>query len=61
MEQLSGDGEDSGRHPWVEALLRQGKLTVLDRVSVAESVKQILVFGDGHIEITYLFSDTSGL
>ena len=61
LEQLSGDGEDSGRNPWVDALLRQGKLTALDRVTMAESVKQILVFEDGHIDITYLFSDTPGL
>ena len=61
LEQLSGDGEDSGRNPWVEALLSQRKLTALDRVTVAEAVKQILVFEDGHIDITYLFSDTPGL
>lgn len=61
LEQLSGGGEDSGRHPWVEALLRQGRLTALDRVTVAESVKQILVFEDGRIDITYTFSDTPGL
>lgn len=57
LEQLSGGGEESGRHPWVEALLRQGKLTALDRITVAESVEQVLVFDDGHIDITYNFSN----
>ena len=37
------------------------KLTELDRVTVAETIKQIRVFGDGHIEITYTFSNELGL
>ena len=60
LEQLSGDGEDGGRPPWVDDLIRQGKLTALDRVTVAETVKQILVFEDGHIDIAYTFSDSDG-
>ena len=62
LEQLSQAGEsDPLRHPWVEALLRYGKLTELDRVTVAETVKQIRIFGDGHVEITYTFSNELGL
>ena len=48
-------------HPWVEALLRYGKLTELDRVTVAETIKQIRIFEDGHVEITYTFSNELGL
>lgn len=44
-------------HPWVEALLQHGKLTALDRVTVAETVKEILIFEDGRIDITYTFSN----
>ena len=62
LEQLAQAGEsDPLHHPWVEALLRYGKLTELDRVTVAETIKQIRVFGDGHIEITYTFSNELGL
>lgn len=62
LEQLSGNGqtEDPGLS-WAEALLRQGGLTRLDRVTVAESVKEILIFEDGHIHITYAFADVPGL
>ena len=39
MEQLSQAGESGPlHHPWVEALLRYGKLTELDRVTVAETI-----------------------
>ena len=48
-------------HPWVQSLLQHGKLTSLDRVTVAETVRQILVFEDGRIEITYTFSNELGL
>ena len=47
--------------PWVEALLGQGRLTGLDRVTVAETVRQILVFADGRLEITYAFASVPGL
>ena len=46
--------------PWVKSLLEHGRLTTLDRATVAETVKQILVFEDGHIEITYTFADDLG-
>lgn len=48
-------------HPWVQALLQHGKLTELDRVTVAETIQQILVFEDGHIQIDYRFADDLGL
>lgn len=47
--------------PWVETLLRCGQLTQLDRATVAESVRQILIFDDRHLEITYTFSNQLGL
>ena len=47
--------------PWIASLLKHGKLTELDRTTVAETVKEILVFEDRHIEITYLFSDELGI
>ena len=47
--------------PWIASLLRHGKLTGLDRTTMAEAVKEILIFEDGHIEITYLFSDELGV
>ena len=47
--------------PWVASLLEHGKLKELDRITMAETVKEILVFEDGHIEITYLFSDELGI
>ena len=53
--------EDLLLHPWVQSLLQHGKLTSLDRVTVAETVRQILVFEDGRIEITYTFSNELGL
>ena len=62
LEQLAQAGEsDPLHHPWVEALLRYGKLTELDRVTVAETIKQIRIFEDGHVEITYTFSNELGL
>lgn len=47
--------------PWIASLLKHGKLTELDRTTMAETVKEILVFEDRHIEITYLFSDELGI
>lgn len=53
--------DDLLRHPWVQSLLQHGRLTSLDRVTVAETVKQIRIFEDGTIEITYTFSNELGL
>ena len=62
LQQLESTQEEALLlHPWVQSLLQHGKLTSLDRVTVAETVGQILVFEDGKIEITYTFSDELGL
>ena len=44
--------------PWVEQLLRIGHLMELDRATLAQTVKEIRVFEDKQLEITYLFSDS---
>lgn len=49
--------EDLLVEPWVDQLLRLGRLTELDRATLAQTVKEILVYEDLRIEITYLFSD----
>ena len=43
--------------PWAESLVKYGKLSELDRVTLAQTVKEIRVFENNKIEITYLFSD----
>ncbi len=43
--------------PWVEELVKLGRLTTLDRPTIAETLKEIRIFEDGVIEITYLFSE----
>ena len=53
--------EDVLERPWIASLLKHGKLTELDRTTIAETVKEILIFEDGHIDITYLFSDELGI
>jgi len=53
--------EDIFQRPWVASLLKDERLTELDRTTIAETVKEILVFEDRHIEITYLFSDELGI
>lgn len=58
LDQLNeAEPNDVFSRPWITALLKHGKLTELDRTTVAETVQQILIFEDGHIEITYTFSD----
>ena len=44
-------------NPWVEQLLSLGKLTSLDRATVAQTVREIQIFENKRIKITYLFSD----
>lgn len=53
--------EDCLCKPWVEALIRHGGLTGLDRATVAETIKRILIFEDRRVEITYSFSDDLGI
>ena len=50
------DRKDMRAQPWVEELISLGRLTALDRPTVAETLKEIRIFEDGAIEITYLFS-----
>ncbi len=57
LELLSEHKEEPLDQPWVTAFLKQGKLTQLDRATVAEAVREILIFEDNHIEITYNFED----
>ena len=54
---MEEEKEDPLKQPWVEELLRLGKLAELDRVTVAQTVKGIRIFEEKKIEITYLFSD----
>ena len=60
LEQLNKP-RDKADSPWTTELLRQGKLTALDRTTVAETIRQILVFEDNRVEITYTFSDDLGV
>ena len=43
--------------PWIDALLRHGRLTELDRITAAETLREIRVYEDGRLEIHYAFSD----
>lgn len=52
--------EPQATSPWVRELLRLGRLAALDRVTVAETVREIRVFEDGSVEITYRFSEELG-
>lgn len=61
LQLLMQSEEPLPHQPWTESLLRHGKLTTLDRITVAETIKQILIFRDGRIEITYAFSNESEL
>ena len=60
LEHLQDQEERQEESPWVNELLELGKLTELDRATVAETIKEILVYED-HVEITYNFSDDLGL
>ena len=49
--------DNEAANPWLEKLLKLGHLTELDRTTLAQTVKEIRVFEDKHLEIVYLFSD----
>ncbi|MGN0792227.1 MAG: hypothetical protein ACI4NL_05235 [Christensenellales bacterium] len=38
-------------------LLEQGRIEILDRATVAETVESIYVYHDGRVETNYRFSD----
>lgn len=59
--QISDRAAAAQEQPWISALLREGRLSALDRATLAETVDQILVFEGGRIEITYTFSDDLGI
>ena len=62
MEQLhEADPPSLLERPWVRSLLQHGKLTELDRTTIAETIQKIQVYADGHLEITYRFADDLGL
>lgn len=61
LAQLMPEQVDPLKNPWVDSLLKRGRLEHLDRTTVAETVKQILIFENGKIEITYNFSDDLGI
>ena len=44
------------KEAWVDKLVNLGKLETLDRMILKETVKEIRVFEDGRLEISYLFS-----
>lgn len=60
LERLEQQEEVPPEPPWITDLLAKGKLTELDRATVAETIKEIKVFED-KVEITYTFSDDLGL
>ena len=59
IEQANRSMEENSiiTHPWVERLLKLGKLTELDRPTLAQTVKKVRVFENNRLEITYLFSE----
>ena len=59
LEQLQHrtDLNDLLQQPWVKDLINSEMLTSLDRPTLAETLKEIRIFEEGSIEITYLFSD----
>lgn len=62
MEHLSQPQEEELlEQAWVSSLLEHGKLTELDRITVAETIQEILIFEDGRIDITYTFSNELGI
>lgn len=59
LEHLQAQEDTPDESPWIAELLKLGRLTCLDRATVAETIKEILVYED-HVEITYNFSDDLG-
>ncbi len=52
----AGPGGEPSGVPLAPGAFEAGKLTELDRATVAETIKKILVYED-HVEITYTFPD----
>lgn len=60
IKRLENRKEIPQESSWIGQLLERGGLTRLDRATVAEGVKEILVYED-HVEITYNFFDDMGI
>ena len=56
LEALAEKAEDVLEQPWVDKLLSLGHLEELDRITIAQTIKEIRIFEGKHVEITYLFS-----
>lgn len=52
------DLSGSANGAWVDRLPWQGKLEAIDRAVLAQNVKEIRVYENRRIEITYLFSES---
>ena len=56
LDALAEKAEDVLEQPWVDKLLSLGHLEDLDRITIAQTIKEIRIFEGKHVEITYLFS-----
>lgn len=56
LHMLADQTEAPLKHPWIDELLRLGKLTSLDRITIAEVIDQVRIFEHKQLEITYRFS-----
>lgn len=56
-KQATARKSDRPYSPWVDRLLALGRLEQLDRPTLAETVREVRVFEDHRLEITYLFSE----
>ena len=61
LELLTPAEHSTKERPWIKSLLKHGKITQLDRATVAETIREIRVFEDHRIEITYSFEDDLGI
>ena len=61
LEHLEEIEDPTVEKPWIDALLAHGQLTELDRATIAETIKEIRIFEEKQIEITYTFSDDLGI
>ncbi|MEG1430581.1 MAG: recombinase family protein [Oscillospiraceae bacterium] len=59
LAETEGEGAPLDK-PWVQSLLKLGKLTELDRLTIAETISTIRIFEEGNVEITYRFSEELG-
>ena len=58
LEQLKTPNDTvSQTKPWIEKLLQLGRLEELDRETIVQTIKEIRIFEDKHIDIQYLFSE----